>query len=35
MARANRLRIEGKEESGEDSEDGDNSEGRFMIRKGW
>ena len=28
VARANRLRIEGREESEEDSEDGDSSEGR-------
>jgi len=34
VARANRLRIEGREESEEDSEDGDSSEGKLYNKEG-
>lgn len=34
VARANRLRIEGREESEEDSEDGDSSEGKLYDKEG-
>lgn len=34
VARASRLRIEGREESEEDSEDGDSSEGKVYNKEG-